>query len=66
MPRHKSQDTSALKNTVIRLRVTEAEAEKFREKAKEGGFKSVSEFVRSRCLNDRIDSNDEAVEYETM
>lgn len=40
--RTKSHDPSTVKSTVIRLRVTEAEAELFKRKAREAGCKSVS------------------------
>lgn len=37
--------------TVIRLRVTEAEVELFKRKAREAGCKSVSEYIRLRCID---------------
>lgn len=46
--RVKSKDQSEVKSTVIRLRVTQAEAELF--KAKEAGCKSLSEYIRVRCI----------------
>lgn len=52
MPRHKQSDPTSIKTQVIRLRVIEAEAEKFRSKAAESGFKTVSEYIRSRCIAD--------------
>ena len=51
-PRHKQSDPNTIKSSVIRLRVTEAEAEKFRSKAAESGCKTVSEYIRSRCIPD--------------
>lgn len=39
MPRHKQSNPTSIKSSVIRLRVTEAEAEKFRSKAAESGCK---------------------------
>ena len=39
--RTKSHDPSTIKSTVIRLRVTPAEAELFKAKAKEAGCKSI-------------------------
>ncbi|WP_303819738.1 hypothetical protein [Ruminococcus flavefaciens] len=52
MPRHKQSDPSTVKAQVIRLRVTEAEAEKFKKKAAEAGCRSISEYIRSRCIDD--------------
>lgn len=52
MPRHKQSDPNTIKSSVIRLRVTEAEAEKFKKKAAEAGCKSISEYIRSRCIDD--------------
>lgn len=51
-PRHKQSDPSTVKNHVIRLRVTEAEVERFKRKAREAGCKSISEYIRSRCIDD--------------
>ena len=51
-PRHKQSDPTSIKTQVIRLRVTEAEAEQFKIKAKESGCKSISEYIRSRCIPD--------------
>ena len=48
--RTKSQDPSTLKSTVIRLRVTQAEAELFKTKAKEAGCKTGSEYIRWKCI----------------
>lgn len=57
MPRHKQSDTSTIKNQVIRLRVTEAEAQLFRIKTTEAGYKSISEYIRSRCIGeDTVDT----------
>ena len=52
MPRHKQSDPTSIKTQVIRLRVTVAEAEKFRSKAAESGCKTVSEYIRSRCIGE--------------
>lgn len=49
--RTKSHDPSTVKSTVIRLRVTEAEAELFKRKAREAGCKSVSEYIRLKCID---------------
>lgn len=51
-PRQKQSDPSTIKSSVIRLRVTEAEADLFRTKAAEAGCKSISEYIRSRCISE--------------
>lgn len=56
MPRHKQSDPTSIKTQVIRLRVTEAE--KFRSRAAESGYKTVSEYIRSRCIADDSSSAD--------
>ena len=57
MPRHKQNDQSNIKNQVIRLRVTEAEAERFKANAAAAGCKSISEYIRSRCIGeDTVDT----------
>lgn len=58
MPRHKQSDPTSIKTQVIRLRVTEAEADKFRSKAAESGCKTVSEYIRSKCIPDDSSSAD--------
>ena len=55
--RTKSHDPSTVKSTVIRLRVTPAEAELFKAKAKEAGCKSISEYIRVRCLDGNNDNS---------
>lgn len=56
-PRHKQSDPSTIKNQVIRLRVTEAEAQLFKVYAAEAGCKSISEYIRSRCIGeDTVDT----------
>ena len=49
--RTKTPDPSTVRSTVIRLRVTEAEVELFKRKAREAGCKSVSEYIRLRCID---------------
>ena len=56
MPRHKKSDPSTVKNHVIRLRVTEAEVEMFKTKAREAGYRSISEYIRSRCIDDSVEA----------
>ncbi|MBQ6040783.1 MAG: hypothetical protein IJL32_08435 [Oscillospiraceae bacterium] len=50
--RTKQSDPSTIKSNVIRLRVTEAEAELFKRKSKEAGCKTVSEYIRICCIED--------------
>lgn len=52
MPRHKQSDPNTIKSSVIHLRVTEAEALLFKTNAAEAGCKSISEYIRSRCIGD--------------
>ena len=57
MPRHKQSDPASIKSQVIRLRVTEAEAEQFKANAINAGCKSISEYIRSRCIGeDTVDT----------
>ena len=49
--RTKTPDPSTVRSTVIRLRVTQAEVELFKRKAREAGCKSVSEYIRLRCID---------------
>jgi len=57
MPRHKQSDPTFIKTQVIRLRVTEAEAEKFKKKVAEAGCKSISEYIRFKCIGeDTVDT----------
>ena len=58
--RTKSHDPSTIKTTVIRLRVTEAEAELFKVKAREAGCKTVSEYIGERCINETAVGSDAA------
>ena len=58
--RPKSHDPSTVKSTVIRLRVTQAEAELFKTKAREAGCKTVSEYIRVRCINETAVGSDAA------
>ena len=50
MPRHKQSDPSTVKNQVIRLRVTEAEAERLKANAVSAGYKTISEYIREMCI----------------
>lgn len=62
MARSKSPDSNTVKNQVIRLRVNEAEAEIFKQKAIEAGCRTISEYIRKMCIpqdeNTKKDSND--------
>ncbi len=49
--RVKSKDQSEVKSTVIRHRVTLAEAELFKTHEKGAGCKTVSEYIRKRCID---------------
>ena len=62
-PRHRQSDPSTVKNHVIRLRVTEAEVERFKKKAADAGCRSISEYIRSRCIgeDDEHDKRDSGV-----
>lgn len=51
-PRHKQSDPANVKSQVIRLRVTEAEAQLFKTNAAEAGWKSISEYIRMRCISE--------------
>ena len=55
--RTKSMDPGMIKSTVIRIRVTQAEAELFKVKAKEAGCKTVSEYIRERCIGVIVEDN---------
>lgn len=50
--RHKQSDPASIKSQVIRLRVTEAEAQLFKTNATAAGCKSISEYIRSRCIGE--------------
>lgn len=52
MPKQKKKDDAVVKNTVVRLRVTKPEAKEFRERAIKAGCKTVSEYIRLRCIQD--------------
>ena len=60
-PRHKQSDPTSIKSQVIRLRVTEAEVEKFKKKAAEAGCRSISEYIRMKCIEDESGVDSEAV-----
>ena len=60
--RTKSKDQSEIKSTVNRLRVTPAEEKLFKSKAKEAGCKSISEYIRVRCIDEYV--NNDAVRQE--
>ena len=57
MARTKKENPSEVRTSVIRLRVTEDEVKKFKEKAAEAGCRSISQYIRLRCLDDNIFDN---------
>ena len=61
MPRHKQSDPTSIKTQVIRLRVTEAEAQLFKAYATAAGCKSISVYIRSRCIDEEDVSVDTTV-----
>ena len=63
-PRHKQSDPSIIKSSVIRLRVTEAEAECFKANAINAGCKSISEYIRMRCIGEDSSCSDSGVGIE--
>ena len=52
MPKLTRKDPNEVKSQVIRLRVTEAEAKKFKANAIAAGCKTISEYIRERCISD--------------
>lgn len=52
MARTKKENPSEVRTSVIRLRVTEDEVKKFKEKAAEAGCRTISQYIRLRCLED--------------
>lgn len=66
MPRHKQNDQSTIKNQVIRLRVTEAETQLFKANATAAGCKSISEYIRMKCIPDDSSCSDSGVDKTKM
>lgn len=64
MPRQKQSDPSTIKSSVIRLRVTEAEAQLFKSNAAAAGCKSISEYIRMRCISEDSGCSDSGVDIE--
>ena len=52
MARTKKENPAEVRTSVIRLRVTEDEVKKFKEKAAEAGCRTISQYIRLRCLAD--------------
>lgn len=48
----KKEDRTKIKDSFIRLRVTKAEVQKFKEKARQYNCDTISEYIRIRCLNE--------------
>lgn len=64
MPKLNCKDPNEVKSRVIRLRVTEAEAQLFKVHAAVAGCKTISEYIRLRCIEESIDAVDTAKKYE--
>ena len=64
MARIKKENPSEVRTSVIRLRVTEDEVKRFKEKAAEAGCKTISQYIRLMCLDDNTfdDTNKKAAE----
>lgn len=60
MPRHKQSDPSTIRTSVIRLRVTEEEAKRFKSNAEKAGCKTLSEYIRMMCIEDNTTSPSES------
>lgn len=52
MARTKKENQSEVRRSVIRLRVTEDEVKKFKEKAAEAGCRTISQYIRMKCLSE--------------
>lgn len=52
MARAKKENQSEVRKSVIRLRVTEDEVKMFKEKAAEAGCRTISQYIRMRCLGE--------------
>ncbi len=59
MARTKKENTSEVRTSVIRLRVTEDEVKRFKEKAAEAGCRTISQYIRLKCLDDDNVNNTE-------
>ncbi|WP_295067330.1 hypothetical protein [Ruminococcus sp.] len=57
MARTKKENPSEVRTSVIRLRVNEEEEKKFKEKAAEAGCRTISQYIRLRCLDDNSFEN---------
>lgn len=49
--RQRSENRAIIKESVVRIRVTQEEALLFKEKAKKSGYRNVSQYIRAMCLN---------------
>ena len=59
MARTKKENPSEVRTSVIRLRVTKDEVKKFKEKAAEAGCRTISQYIRHRCLDDNSFDNEQ-------
>ena len=57
MARTKKENPSEVRTSVIRLRVTEDEVKKFKEKATEAGCRTISQYIRLKCLDEESVNN---------
>ena len=57
MARTKKENPNEVRTSVIRLRVTEDEVKRFKEKAAEAGCRTISQYIRLRCLYDNTLNN---------
>jgi len=51
MARTKKENPSEVRTSVIRLRVTEDEVKQFKERATEAGCRTISQYIRMKCLD---------------
>lgn len=52
MARTKKENPNEVRTSVIRLRVNEEEEKKFKEKAAKAGCRTISQYIRLRCLDE--------------
>ena len=52
MAKTKKENPSEIRKSVIRLQVNEEEEKKFKEKADKAGCRTISQYIRLKCLDD--------------
>ena len=57
MARIKKENPNEVRTSVIRLRVNEEEEKKFKEKAAKAGCRTISQYIRLKCLDDNTLEN---------